>query len=555
MNYFYLSSILVLVACGSAQPRHSEPANRPPNVAWNYVPHDTAFVYATIVPFAELPWPGNDDAGYVALGKRVQELEVQGVHARKQLPEIKAQMLLALELLGQDYKINANALEGIGVGAQSRLLMYEAGANLIGRIEVARPEVLRPHLLSLFERLELSPVERLWNGKSYWEFSAENYSVLVSLQGHALSAALVWIGEPEQVLASFMVPAKNPVDRATVFESISKRTKLGDYVGYLDSAASIRAALRIGEQMMEGNADKKNAKAREICASEWSELVSAIPRFWLSGSVSKSAATGLLFTDLRSDLVQSLRKMIRPAPLDQALRKAPIGSFSVGIDVGRALGHSRNALASLATQEYECKELKELSEQAGLWSKSVQTLSLTPFSGFSGMAGLIQERHVDARGNLEVKALMTMAHSSPASLFSLLRLIPGAKLPDSPKVGAPPVRFFLEQFAQLGPTDVAIGKTALGITVGMGDELTKALAGAGSDEPVLFYLWLGPALFAELDEEATDVDGVYDSGLASALGEIDEGGVVADMASVEVMMEVTSLGVELRYEVRSGDER
>ncbi len=542
--------VLVFAACGTAHPRHTTPANRPPNSAWNYVPHDTAFVYATVVPFAELPWAGND-AGYGALGRRVHELEVQGVDARRQLPEMKAKMLLALELLGQDYTIDGSALDRLGVGAQSRLLIYGAGANPIGRVEVAKPKLVRSHLLALFERLELSPKERLWQNKPYWEFSAANYSVLVALSTSELSAALVWIGEPEEVLPAMMAPAVEPVDRTSVFESISERTTLADYVGYVDSAESIRVLLRVGEHFPKGATKTKTPQEREVCATEWGQLVSAVPRVWLSGSASEDSHRGLIFTDLRPDWVQALRKMIRPVPLDEALRKAPVGSFSMGLDVGRALGHTRNALASFATQTYACKELKELAEQAPTWSKSVQGVSLTPLAGFSGLAGLVKEYQVDPRGNLEVKGFLTVAHASPAALFNLLRLVPGATLPDSLKVGAVPVRFFLEELSSLGPTDVGVGKTALGVTVGMGKELTKALAGQGSEKPVLFHMWLGPALFDEPDEDQADVEGVYDPGLASALVKIDEGSIVVDVTSVEVFMEVTSLGVELRYELRA----
>lgn len=550
---YLCASILLLATCGSAQRRDVPSAPRPASISWQSVPADSAFVYATERPFSQLPWPGNDDVGYVALGRRVHELEVQGVDARKQLPPYHAKVLEGLQLLGQDYKIDDAALDRMGIGAGSRLLIHTIGTSPVARIEVQRAEYLRPVLHTLFSKLKLDAVERQWQGRPYWEFSQENYTVLLILGDSELIAALSWQGDPALLVSSLMSPTKEPVDRAQVLARISDRTETGDYIGYIDSAVSLKLFMQFVTSRVAMTPRKKSVAEQATCDRELADMVSAVPRFWMSGTISRQRARGILFVDLEASWAQSLQAMLRPSPVAKGhTGKTPFARFSMGLDVGRALSHLRNVLTSLSESSYQCADYKSLSASAVLWKKSVQALSLSPLAGLSGVSGVIQSRHFDTQDNLELQALMTIAHASPDSLFNLMRLIPQARLPANLLKGAAAVPFFVQPLSELGPTEIAIGENALGITVGMAKELREQLAANETDDSTLLSLHLGPGVFA-LEEEDQKLEGVYDQGLVDALFEIMEGGIVPNMNSAALAVRSTALGVELRYEMNTSD--
>lgn len=549
MKYVYLSFVL-LCACGSTQRATTsrEPSLRPPSISWSFVPKDSPYVYATIGAFSELPWPGNDAVGYGKLGERVAELEVQGVNARKQLPEYEGKVLRGLELLGQKFRIGDADLERLGIGSKSRLTVYGVGLNVAARIEVAQPEVLQKHLDSLLPELELGGTKKTRKGAPYWEFEREDYTVFLALRREELVAGIRWQGGAEPLLTSLLGPAVNEVDPVAVLKKISKRAEVGEYVGYLDFVALTRGFSQIST---ESDSQSQSPQQIAVCRDEQDWMASAVPQLWFSGSVDDETAHGLLFADLAPDLVKKLKRMVRPVPAIQRNDKAPpLASFSVGLDMGLLMGYSRSLLNDLARKEFACDELKTISSTASEWSAGVQSLGMTPLAGLTGVSGVLQSRKFDQAGNVEAKGVLAIAHASPASLLNLLRLVPEAKLPASLVAGSAPVPFYLKEFAPLGPTVIALGKDAMGIAVGMSDELSATLAKPVTGEPELFQVYMGRELLQDDEELDGEVDGVYDEAMAEAILAIGSG-LWPEIDSTEFTIRAAELGIEMRFEART----
>lgn len=548
MKYLCLSIFLVC-ACGSSQrPTTSAEENvRAPSVSWSFIPKDSPFVYATVGAFSALPWPGNDEDGYVALGKRVAELEVQGVNARKQLPDYEGKVLRGLELLGKNFRVSDSDLDRLGVGSESRLTVYGVGLNVAARIEISQPRVLEGHLATLFAELELGGVEKTLNGVPYWEFVQEKYTVFVALLPSELVAGLRWQGDAKPLLASLLGPPVNEVDPTAVLKNISQRVEVGEYVGYVDVVGAARG---FSDMSAGANPTEKSPEQTTACRSEQDWMASAVPQLWFSGSVDKERAHGLLFADLSARTVTSLKKMMRPVPqIVQSSKDTPLLSFSLGLDVGLAIGHTRMLLNELARKDFACDDLKSIPPLASTWGTSVKTLGMTPLAGLTGVSGVLQSRHFDPRGNLEAKGILAIAHASPASLLNLLRLVPDAKIPASLAVGAAPAPFYIKEMEVLGPTSIALGTDAMGITVGMPSELSKTLAKPVGGEAKLLHLYFGSELLEDDDEEEGEVDGVYDEAMAEAILAIDEG-LFPNLHSTEMTIRAVDRGVEIRFEAR-----
>jgi hypothetical protein len=525
-----------------------EPASRPPSISWSFIPQNSPYVYATVGAFSELPWPGNDAVGYGKLGERVAELEVQGVDARKQLPEYEGKVLRGLELLGRNFRIDDADLERLGIGSNSRLTVYGVGLNVAARIEVAQPDVLRGHLESLLAELKLGGTRKNLNGAPYWEFEREDYTVFVALLRAELVAGIRWQGGAEPLLASLLGPAVNQVDPAVVFANISKRTEIGEYVGYVDFVALTRDFWQIAS---EEEPESKSPEQSAACRDEQDWMASAVPQLWFSGSVDAEKTHGLLFADLSPELVKKLRRMMRPVPAIQRNDKTPpLASFSVGLDMGLLMGYSRSLLDDLGLKEFACKELKSISSTASEWSAGVKSLAMTPLAGLTGVSGVLQSRKFDQAGNLEAKGVLAIAHASPASLLNVLRLVPEAKLPASLVAGSAPVPFYIKEFALLGPTMIALGDDAMGIAVGMSDELSATLAKPVTGEPELFHVYMGREFMQEDDEEDGGVDGVYDEAMAEAILAIGNG-LLPEIDSTEFTVRAAELGIEMRFEARA----
>ncbi len=515
--------LVFLSACGSspkALPQKPKPALRAPSKSWQFVPQQSAFVMASIAPLATMQWFGNDPA-YVQLGTRIAELELQGVNARKQLPASEKLSLRVLEQFGNNFQISAQDLENLGIGASSRGLFYEVDGNFVARVEIAKPEVVRPNLLELFTLLELTAEKQSYQGSAYWEFRLldGDIRIVVGLRAKELVGALVWTGGTQKVLESMYQVSDTPMNYQELRAQLSKRMKVGDTIGVLDTARSVRLFLKLVDYVAVKEGGEEIVEKGGACDREFAAMVSGVPRVWFSWE--EGGRGGGVFFELASHLIPGLEKISHSVPQAKIAGEKPFGSISLGVDLGILMRYARIALLGMSKTDYQCSYLKEFSAKSATMAQSLQALSFSPFAAVKGMALVVESRTEDERGNVEVKALLTVGHASPLSLLQLLRALPGSNLPVSLEKGADPVRGVIGALSSFGPTDFARGEASLGLSIGMSKELRETLDREANTGP-LFSMSISPQLNA-LVTGGAGVEGVFDALLETAILDIRDG--------------------------------
>ena len=213
------------------------------------------------------------------------------------------------------------------------------------------------------------------------------------------------------------------------------------------------------------------------------------------------------------------------------------------------MNYTQSLLSDLSKGTYKCSYLKSLTTLSGTYADGLQKIGLSPLAQLKGMAGIIESRELDEHGNLTMKALMTLGHSSPISLFNLMRVLPDTKLPDSLELGAAPVRIFSRALSTLGPTNIAMGESSIGITVGMSNELRRVLASKVVKGP-LFSMVVSDELLALFSEVESSIDGVFDPHLTAAIVDIISGSL-HKKKWVKIEMFSAELGIRVVNKVQA----
>lgn len=516
-----LAVAFVLGSCdnaGNSEVRSSSDAFGETSIL-RYVPADTPYVYASLAPvapdtYAELR-PRMDaflksiaevisvavelddgpsesvgetvltavtDAGTITQDLRDEEDEFKLDEKARRLID-KVQALLSV-----------SALEEIGFDRNTLLVVYGDEFRPVLRIRSDKPERLTAAIVDILADLDVTFETAKAGTQEYSYFSGEAWSLLLAdVRGDVVVSA-VPVDASDQSIANVLglsLPETSLADSGRLAEIALDGNYLPYGLGYLDIRRSVAMLLELDPELRVADLSEFLDPSQELspeCTSEFLGLADIAPlyRFGMT-ELSGQQIKAEYLLQLRPDIAAGLASIVAPVP---GLGEDLGGIFFLGysFDLFAAQQFAMTQLTALETQPFECEHLSLVQDMVQPAKEAVSN-NLPPFvssiKGFSVVLDEIGELNLDDLQMMPFKARMVASLDNPLSLLAMSGMVLPALAAVPLEDNAEPVELPAGTIPQVEePMFIAVGESAVSLTVGMDNGSAAKQMLAGSLDPV-----------------------------------------------------------------------
>jgi len=510
---------------------------RPRMLRW--VPADTAYFFGVLTP----PAADHVEREYIARLAAYEQVLPAVERLRRARPSemkrLSFLMRLELSLLAElGGTATREKLAGVGLDPVTVYAFYAIGMVPVVRIQLSDPARFSAVLARVAARLQIQRAALA--GQTYYGAREDAlYWVLAMVDGD-LVAAMIPPDQRAAVLPAVLgqrAPARSMatdrgLDRLAASYGLSP-SGLG-YVSMVSLAAAVGGALPAP------------------CRDELTAMAGAVPRVVLG----TTAATGQEMrlhsvVEMRSDLSAALRDLRGEVPRAEPTSSAAAAiEIAAALDVGALVGGLGSTLDRIRARPFRCAALGWLNDLARTQGKTLRQTGRA-LVGVRGAS--LAVRNIDGLTSGGADLFFLFGTDRPGDLLDRLASSMGARRPGL-EPGDPPVELKLPIGALLGAVHGAIGRRAVGLSIGAeARELTEMLSADVVDDPPLFFMRIDPKVVAQLralvvgnQPSADPRMASIDADLARKLADIDAS-ANDRFAELSMIVRATQRGLEIDF--------
>jgi hypothetical protein len=517
----------------------------------DYVPADTAFVFANLEPMpAEVTRAWMEQfasvSGLYAMQAKMLEKELE-----KQGPDAKGlnwTRALAAETKGRTPE---QMMTELGIDLRMRYAVYAVGVRPVIRFELADAAKTR----AFVARLEEKAAEKVPSAKidalEYWNFvnDTDGARLVAAIDGSQLVFALLPPGSDDAALRD-VLGLNKPKQSILAAGTLAKLNQEFGYTPYSSGFVDTRKVIALIDDA-EPAADAPEAAAlKATCEQDYDAIARAMPRFVFGYTrfEPKSMEANMLL-ELRPDIAKDLQPLAAPMPgLAATAGSAMNFGFSMNLD---ALANVVNKHAdAIIAAPYACPALADLNEGAKKAKEQFSNPMLyATAAAFNSIHVIATSFSMPSASNPgaepDFSGKLLIGSKSPAGLMGMLggyvpqiaalQLKPDGELKQVPADPSLPVK---------GAMHAVMTDAAIGVSVGEGEAATlkSALATDAGSKTILAFGY-GGAFFQTIFAQA-----------ASDLGQSDDPEAVELKGTMAAMQKMYAEAIDrIDMQVRTSD--
>jgi len=487
LRFLALATLLlaVLVACGKEEEKVA--AGIPGNDLLAYVPVGSPYLAANLEPT-----PNQTVDGFLAQwDPLLTTLQTGLVSIRTRLesePEaLDGGQRLGLSFLQElDGKLNRQGLESLGFDLQAFQVVYAmGGAFPVARMSLGDPGVFRSTVQRILDRAGVQAPEQEFQGRTFWRLGAEQLAdhhgnisaglYIAIVQDHLAISVFPDAAEAELLplfLGLQMPPESDAAERLAALQA-----KYG-YTPYFTAVADLQL---LADEFLDPESllsrslgDKYISEVSalgDVCRAEISGIISHAPRLVMGTTQLQPEAVGIQYVlETQASIAEQLLTL--PADVPSAdMQSKRLLDFSFGMNIGPLRDFLREKAQAVTQEPYQCEKLEMLNGQAAYGLEQLEQ-PMPPFvNNFRGVRLTLNALGMGPSVPQSAEGLLAVHVEKPEMFVGMAQMF----LPDLSNLelvkGDPPVPLP----ASLIPIPdivafAALGETAIGISVGAGEE-------------------------------------------------------------------------------------
>ncbi len=442
------------------------------------VPADTPFFFGALSP---LP-PGYAAHEYVSRLAAFEKIHPAMERLRRQRPKemkrlgflVRLQVALLGELGGA---ASAEKLAAIGLDPSTVGALYGLGMNPVVRVRLSDPVRFAAALGRMMAKLE--PVERAaLGGQSYYVAREDAVLWILAVSGGDLVIALV-------------PPAGRAAALPLLFGQRVPERSLADDRRLDHLAAEYGfSPIGLGYADLSGMAISFGGALAGPCAEEVGQIAAAVPRAVVGlASASGEEVRARSMLETRSDLAGALMNLRGEVPSAEPPGVAAPLAISAAVDLRAVVAWLSGALAHMAGHPFRCPALAWLNDLTRSQGATLRQAGRV-LANVRGASVAVRNLEGVATGSADFFFLF--GSQRPGELLGQLAGALGA-VPPTVDPGDPPVELASPLGSTFGTLHVALGRRAVGLSIGAdGTELAALLSADVVDDPPLIQLHVDP---------------------------------------------------------------
>lgn len=366
------ATALLITACGNESAETAVAVVDNSNPLLDYVPADTAYVYATIEPA-----PKDITDAYVArfqpvldvMSSQIEQFQTDYQSGDFAHSDMARFATAVLDELGGS--LSAENLEKLGISLQAQHVFYAMGIFPVMRVELNDAQALRDAIARIEVKMGfVIPVSDL-NGVSYWRVADDDMPIglYIAILDRQLAVSVFPVGAQDNLLAAFL-GQEMP---ATSMASTNALAIMNSKKGYTNYGSGILDLQKLFDEAF--NPDSKTrsylgsemtghlASLDEVCIAEIRSIIAKAPRM-TGGTTSLTAnEIGMRYElEITPSLASGLAALVSDTPV------AEEGDFLLSASLALQIGKLRSFVLEKANEifasPYQCDQLQQLNQHA-----------------------------------------------------------------------------------------------------------------------------------------------------------------------------------------------
>ena len=479
----------------------------------DYVPADTAFVFANVEPMPKAVtkvWMEQfaQISGIYAMQAKMVEQKLA-----KEDPQGKAvKWARALAAEAKD-RTPEQIMAEFGVDMQVRYAIYEVAARPVMRLELTDPAKAR----AFIARVEQKAGEKMPTAKvdalEYWNFTeAEDKGrVVAALDGKQLVLAFLSSNDDDAALRNAF-GLNRPKQSLAASGKLVQLNKEFGYTPYASGYVDTRKLIALVDDAEPAADAPAAAELKATCAKDYDAIAKAMPRavFGYTQFEAKSIQAKMLL-ELRPDIAADLQLVPAPLPGADATAGSAV-SFGFAMNLEALANFVNKQAGAIIAAPYACPALADLNDGATKAKEQFSNPGLYMAASAFNAVHLIASKFVmpqpgvdGAPSEPEFAGKLLVGSKSPAGLIGMvsgfvpqiaaLNLQPNGELKAIQADPSIPVK---------GPMHALMSDTAIGVSVGEGEAATlKAAMTVDTGNKALIAVGYGGAFFQSIFAQAS----------------------------------------------------
>jgi len=465
---------LILSACNQESTEAVVAVKANTNSLLEYVPADTAYVYAALEPV-----PKEITDAYLAKSQPVLDMiseritQFQSEYAAGEYEDDMSAALATAVLDELGGGVSADSLGKLGINLQAPSALYAMGIFPVLRLGLDDAQKLRDAITRIEAKIGFEIPEKNLNGSTYWRLTGEDSPVafyIAILEQHlALSAFPV--NAEDRLLAAFLGQEKPAQSMA----STNALAILNSEKGYSSFGSGILDLEKLAAEVLNPDSTTRTFLGTDsgldfpvldaVCIAEIKSMVSKAPR--MTAGTTKLTANEIAVRynlEIESALAGNLASLVSDVPA--AIDGDQLLSGSLALKVGKLRSFVLEKVTAIVTQPYQCGILQELNQSAKELVNQLE-IPMPPMVNNLMGARILVDDFNPAANILDGSGLLAIYVDKPEMFVGLASMmIPGFDKLDLANQSEP-VRIPTEMIP-IGPADVfaLMGDNAIGVAVG-----------------------------------------------------------------------------------------
>jgi len=363
---------LIFTACKqeSDQPAVAVKANTNPLL--NYVPADTAYVFAPLEPI-----PKEITDAYIArfqpvkdvIAEQVAQFQTDFESGDYEGNEMAALAMAVLDELGGS--LSADSLEKFGISLQTPRALYAMGIFPVMRLGLSDAQELRNAIARIESKMGFEMPEKDLNGSAYWRVAEEGMPVgiYIAVLDQQLALSAFPVNAEDSLLAAFLgqeMPAQSMASSNALAIMNSKN-------GYTNYGSGIIDLQKLAAELLNPDSATrayfgpdsglKFPNLDAVCITEVKSMVAKAPR--MTGGITKLTANEIALRyelEIENSLAVDLASLVSDTPV--AAYGDHLFSGSLAIQVGKLRSFLLEKANAIGATPYQCEMLQELNQGA-----------------------------------------------------------------------------------------------------------------------------------------------------------------------------------------------
>lgn len=438
-----------------------------------------------------------------------------------------------------------DGLTAIGIDVTPRFAMYNIGASVVWRMELADGDKLRDYIVKTVETFggEKLPLKTM-GSMTYFESPPDDVYGVVGISKTEVAIGIMPSSVKDAVLPVLLgskMPAKSIVDTGSLKKAIAEYG-LGAYgAGYWDIEATLQLFTRGAPGVAGTEADLSSMS--KACITEFEAMAGIMPMMYFGyEELSSKSMSMLMVAELRRDIAAAFEKVGTSVPAYEMVKGLdPVMSFGLGINVGSLLDWTEATATKINAAPYKCEELAEMNEA---FASAAGSTAVVPALArdVSGMVASFQK--FDPEDPENMAGVMAVQAKDPGAIFSLISGFVPPLGSVQLKAGGKPSSVNMAELGMPGAVSIAKGETMLGASIGKGMDslLTKVVNTSPSKSGPFFVMTYDYAMLLDsMDLGNSDMPQAYTTAVRETIGR---------MGVITMEFFAAKPGLIIRYELQ-----